>query len=443
MVKDNKYLKTIIADTDLDTFKALQSLNDKYNIIFLSSDFAVNFMLEYEKIDLVIISNRIPDLNGIIKRTEDKKVKLLLMGKDLPYPIDYKEIEELLEKEQENKIKNLTVNNGSIKQKFKNLWLEGKKIFEEKKDNDIDAGPAPNCIAKDQLKDESIKEVQEKSGRKLDSNCKTLTNSDTGSPENILSQKSINNSDHPGKDKTLTPRMKIIKQKIIVLAKAKGGVGSTTIGIFLSSILKEFSVLLIDLNFNEGGGDISYYLNIPKSPNILNFLNGYSKEALDNSVIEVRENLHILQPPPTFEQSKKIELQDMYCITDIAKKKYHILIVDLPNHLGDLWLGSIDLADLLILISDFSIGSMGRLVKINNRYLYKGLEKLLVLNMSGKQNGCNLSDDSISKFFDLKDYIVVAENKFLRQKTDFTDLDFSGVPDFFKLKNKVLEIISN
>jgi MinD-like ATPase involved in chromosome partitioning or flagellar assembly len=430
MARDNKYLKTIIADTDLDTFKALQSLNDKYSIIFLSSDFAVNFMLEYEKIDLVIISNRIPDLNGIIKRTDDKKVKLLLIGKDLAYPIDYKEIDKLLEKEQENKIKKFTEDNGSIKQRFKNLWLEGKKIFEEKKENNAVAGPIPKCIVEEPLKDDSEKKVQEKSGNKPSSNHK-------------ISQNSIKTSPSSLKDNALQARTRIIKQKIIVLAKAKGGVGSTTISIFLSSILKELSVLLIDLNFNEGGGDISYYLNIPKSPNILNFLNGYSKEALDNSVIEVKENLHILQPPPTFEQSKKLELQDMYCITDIAKKKYHILIVDLPNHLGDLWLGSIDLADLLILVSDFSIGSMGRLVRINNRYLYKGLEKLLVLNMSAKQNLNNFSDDSISNFFGLKDYIVVHENKYLRQKTDFTDLDFSGVPDFFKLKDKVLEIISN
>ena len=430
MSKDSKYLKTIIADTDLDTFKALQSLNDKYNIIFLSSNFAVNFMLEYEKIDLMIISNRIPDLNGIIRRTDDKKVKLLLIGKDLAYPIDYKEIDKLLEKEQENKIKKVAEDNRSIKQRFKNLWLEGKKIFEEKKENNAVAGPITKCIVKEPLKDDSEKNVLLKPGNMPGSNHKIFQNSVKTSPPS-------------SKDNALQARTRIIKQKIIVLAKAKGGVGSTTISIFLSSILKELSVLLIDLNFNEGGGDISYYLNIPKSPNILNFLNGYSKEALDNSVIEVKENLHILQPPPTFEQSKKLELQDMYCITDIAKKKYHILIVDLPNHLGDLWLGSIDLADLLILVSDLSIGSMGRLVRINNRYLYKGLEKLLVLNMSAKQNLNNFSDDSISNFFGLKDYILVQENKYLRQKTDFTDLDFSGVPDFFKLKDKVLEIISN
>jgi len=153
--------------------------------------------------------------------------------------------------------------------------------------------------------------------------------------------------------------------------------------------LKDFSILFIDLNFNEGGGDISYYLNIPKTPNILNFLDGYSKESLDNAVIKFRNNLDILQSPPTFEQSKRVDLQDIYCLTDIAKKKYHLLIIDLPNQLNDMWLGVMDLSDLIILVSDTSIGSIGRLLKINNRYLYKGLEKLLVLNMCDDQNSFN------------------------------------------------------
>ena len=90
-------------------------------------------------------------------------------------------------------------------------------------------------------------------------------------------------------------------------------------------------------------------------PNILNFLNGYNREALENSIIKINNNLDILQAPPTFDQSKKIELQDLYCLTDIAKKKYHLIIFDLPNQLNDLWFGVIDLADLVILISDFTL----------------------------------------------------------------------------------------
>jgi len=436
-------LKVIIADTDLKTFEDLKGLSDQHNVIFLSSDFAVNFMLEYEKIDCVLTSNKISNLNGIIKRAEDKRIKLYILGKDLNYPVDYEDVCELLKNEQEKKNNSLKNLNNPLKQKFKSMWLEGKRLFEEKKEStkNIQSNKKNielDIINKPTIKNEPNKEKNKISAKLLKPELKTEEKYDVKNPINrdhVL--------DSTGNERSPRAKMKIIKQKTIVLAKAKGGVGSTTIGIFLSSILEKFSVLLMDLNFNEGGGDISYYLNIPRSPNILNFLNGYSKEALDDSIIQIEKNLHVLQPPPTFEQSRKIELQDIYCITDIAKKKYHILIIDLPNHLGDLWLGAIDLADLLMLISDMSIGSIGRLAKINERYLYKGLEKLLILNMCGNQNGHNLSDENIGSFFDMKNYISVKENKILRQKTDFSDLDFSDVPDFSKLQDKVLEIISN
>jgi MinD-like ATPase involved in chromosome partitioning or flagellar assembly len=439
-------LKVIIADTDLKTFEDLRELSNFYNVIFLSSDFAVNFILEYEKIDCVLTSNKISNLNSIIKKAEDKRIKLYIFGKDLKYPIDYKDVDELLRNEKEKKLNNIKNLNTTIKQKFKNMWREGKRLFEEKEESNKNIESNQNNIKLNTI-NKSINKNEQNGGitnknnisaKLLKTDLKIEENYDVKNTLKIDPARNvIENRQAP------RAKMKIIKQKIIVLAKAKGGVGSTTIGLFLSSILEKFSVLLMDLNFSEGGGDISYYLNIPRSPNILNFLNGYSKEALDNSIIQIKKNLHVLQPPPTFDQSKKIELQDIYCITDIAKKKYHILIIDLPNHLGDLWLGAIDLADLLILISDLSIGSIGRLTKINERHLYKGLEKLLVLNMNGNQNGHNLSDENIRSFFDMENYVAVEENKILRQKTDFSDLDFSNVPDFSKLRNKVLEIISN
>src|SRR3989337_2440449 len=51
----------ILAHKDMETFKKIQNLNNKFNFINLSSDFAVNFILEYEKIDLIIKPNYRPD----------------------------------------------------------------------------------------------------------------------------------------------------------------------------------------------------------------------------------------------------------------------------------------------------------------------------------------------------------------------------------------------
>lgn len=455
-------LKVIIADTDLETFNELKELNDKFNTIFLSSEFAVNFILEYEKIDIAVISKKISNLNGIIERANKRNTKILMLGRDLKYPIDPEELEEILEKEYERVAVNSKKRSfafGNIldklntgKNKFINRYFENKPdkkniskidshVDKSRNNTEIKKLNKTQCInvPNDKKEENSISEHN-----KTNDPAKILNKSDpeTGFKEKLLSSKdkpNIKNSP----DKLVQGTMKIIKQKVIILTKAKGGVGSTTISLFLSAALKDFSTLLVDLNFSEGGGDISYYLNTPKSPNILNFLNGYNRESLENSIIRFSKNLDILQTPPTFEQSKKIELQDIYCLTDIAKKKYHLIIFDLPNQLGDLWFGAIDLADLLILISDFTLGSIGRLLKINNRYLHGGLEKLLVFNRYQKQNGFNPLDSQISNFFEPNDYIFIEEDEILRKKVDYSDYDFSSTTKFNNLTNKVLELLAN
>jgi len=453
MDKETKTLKVIIADTDLKTFEELKTLCDQYNTVFLSSDFAVNFILEYEKIDTVIISNKISNLNSIIERTDKKRIKVFIMGRDTKYPVSIEEVEKILKTEQERKINEIEGEIPFFKKTFNQILAGKKRILENRKSNmsshkdrisSIDTGNIKSIEDEKIINEKEINEFQELNKNSDITRLKIESlEKKTVKPviENDYFKKSEPNDSES--KRSSNKKMKIIKQKVIVLAKAKGGVGSTTIGLFLSSILKEFSILLVDLNFSEGGGDISYYLNIPKTPNIQNFLEGYSRESLDSSVIKFKENLDILQSPPTFDQSKIIELQDIYCLLDIAKKKYHIIIIDLPNQLGDMWLGAIDLADLLILVSDHSIGSIGRLLKINNKYLYKGLEKLLIFNMYDRQNGFDLLDSHINSFFDLKDYVVLKENNSLRRKTDFSDLDFGNEQNYFNLTNKVMELLAN
>jgi len=459
MDKETEILKVIIADTDLKTFEELKVLSDRFNTIFLSSDFAVNFILEYEKIDIVLISNKISNLNSIIERTNKKRIKVFIIGRDVKYPIDHKEVEKVLEIEQERKIAKNEKNIPLFKKTLKQILNGKNKIFENRKLNligrknkvlNINNGNIKKIEEKNIEKKNRINKVLKIPDQKdlylsdienIEKPANHMINNKNSNSKNTVLKKSI--SDNNGSEEFKQKNMKIIKQKVIVLAKAKGGVGSTTIGLFLSSILEGLSILLVDLNFSEGGGDISYYLNIPKTPNIQNFLEGYSRESLDSSVIKFKENLYILQSPPTFEQSKKIELQDIYCLVDIAKKKYHIIIIDLPNQLSDMWLGVIDLADLLILISDLSIGSIGRLLKINNKYLYKGLEKLLVFNMYSKQNGFDLLHCHVNSFFDLKEYVVIKENNTLRKKTDFSNFDFGDKQNFFNLRNKVMELLAN
>jgi hypothetical protein len=106
-INDNKLnsysnFKIIIADTELNTFNEIAKINNDFCFINLSSDFAVNFVLEYEKIDFLLISNRIKNLDKLIVKADKKKIKIFIFGKDIEYPLSSNHIKDFLIKEIEN-----------------------------------------------------------------------------------------------------------------------------------------------------------------------------------------------------------------------------------------------------------------------------------------------------------------------------------------------------
>ena len=451
--KINRYINSfniILADKDLETFERIRKLNNKFNFINLSSDFAVNFILEYEKIDLIIISKKISNLQNIIEKANRKKISVYILGRDIKLPINEEEIENILLKEIKNKIISRESRHFNIK-KYISYFLN----LGRAKELTLQSNNRPGGRIKDRSKEEN---------NKYDYKCEKRLSSKVIDREDLFKgskksndDKEVNNSrfhkKNPDtefekkiisvqKDDLEIKNIKTIKQKIIILSKAKGGVGSTTISIFLGYMFDRVKTLLVDLNFSEGGGDISYYLDIPRAPNILNFIDGYNRNSLENSVIRIKKNLDILQAPPTYEMSRKVDLQDIYCLADIAKKKYHLIIFDLPNRFDDLVLGVIDLADLLIMVSDHTLGSIGRLIKMNNRFIYNDLEKILIVNKYSKANGLNLFENQIEQFFNLKDFLFLDESEMLRGKSEFSDFDFNNLKSFNCLTEKVFDLLT-
>jgi len=439
----------ILADKDLETFKKIQNLRNKFNFINLSSNFAVNFILEYEKIDLIIISKKISELSNIIERAKRKKINIYIIGDDINSPISESEIENILLKEIEKKAlkeKNKRFNFRKYINYFSKQNISRKLIL--KSDYRQDGKIKEHLIKEDKkynLKQEKkvlnrIIYKNDLSRTTKESNFKNKKDDPGTVQKNSISLE--NNNDSIKNNNIEIKKVRTIKQKVIVLVKTKGGVGTTTISIFLGQMFSKVKTLLVDLNFSEGGGDLSYYLNIPKSPNILNFIDGYNRNSLDNSVIKIKENLDILQAPPTYEMSRKVDLQDLYCLTDIAKKKYHLVIFDLPNRFDDLLLGVIDLADLLIMVSDHTFGSIGRLIKMNNRFVYDDLERILIINKYDKANDLNLFKSQIEQFFNLKDFLFLDENEILRKRSEFLNFDFNSLKNFNCLAEKILDLLT-
>ena len=310
---DSKKINVIIADTRWETFEQIPGLDSNINFLNLSSNFAVNFILEYERIDVIIISRTIKGLDDIKKKASKNKSSLYILGEDIRYPIDSKQVGEILEKERISRSKNISSKKPKgITSVIKNFFgLEGEQRLKrhEKKDSGIkkdkvnddiswleEIGQEDKEVSKDIENNDNKAGVQEGSLKEDDNKeVKDLQDDDLINKEN---QDDYERFFWGGKDektnRSLLSNFIAIKQKIIVFLKAKGGVGSTLLSLFLAYHFRKLKTLLVDLNFCEGGSDLGYYLSIPKSPNMIVFIEGYNRNSMDNSVVKIKENLDVL-----------------------------------------------------------------------------------------------------------------------------------------------------
>ena len=460
--RDANLLNVIVADTDLDTFERVSWIKKEFNFINLSSNFAVNFILEYEKIHVIIISKDISNLEEIIKKANRKGIAVYIIGENLKHPLDNVELERVLEKElkeylvkksKEKRIKIFNIKKflGNVSNRRQQKLLERcksesarniDKVSEINKeslsknldcDNKLNNNIGDSVLKDSDLNSENLGCTNVKND-KLDKGA-VIEKSNTKEEEINIK---LNYPEHKFSVETI----KAIKQKIIVFTKAKGGVGSTLLSIFLGFTFRKLKTLIIDLNFSEGGGDIGYYLSIPKSPNMINFLDGYSRSAMDNSTFNIKDNLDILQSPPTYTLAKKVELYDIYTLVDVAKKKYHLIIFDLPNYINDMYLGVMDIADIMVLVSDCTIGSIGRLINMNKKFIYDDLEKILVINKSNNDSEIIFNKSQLRQFFNVKEFILIDENKQLKGRSNFGNFNFDSLKNFNCFVNKVLDLLT-
>jgi len=480
--------KIILADTDLNTFNEMAKLNDDFCFINLSSDFAVNFVIEYEQIDYMLISNRIKDLDKLIIKANRKKIKIFIIGKDIDFPIDSSTVRDFLIKEIENDnsdeksqsfistLKSFLVSNLNKTRtpavlkgiKTKKVKTTPKKVQAKNQvlsPVNINSGDMEN-IKTEKIKNEDSfsqeikneewfsEEISNTPGNNSNTNIyqsETIKSEpyvfadDLSNPEIMVEKLPDNNFEKyafSNKTHKIEYQIRTIKQKVIAVIKAKGGVGSTVMSIFFATLFKDLKTLIIDLNFNEGGSDIGYYLDIPKTPNLMVFTEGFDRDAFFGSVLNVSGNLDIIQSPPTFMQSKTIDLKDIYSLTDIARKKYDLIIFDLPNNINEFYLGVADLADLLVMVSDCTNGSIGRLLNLNSKYIYKDLEKILVINKFSSINPLKISVESLKDYFNIENIATLKEMDFLTSKSDFRAFDFNNYEGFKNLTNIAKEVLT-
>lgn len=160
------------------------------------------------------------------------------------------------------------------------------------------------------------------------------------------------------------------RQRVISIYRTKGGVGATSAAIGLAYLLcKDIRVLLVDLNFQVGGSDLSYYLTLPEYPSWQDF-NG----SLQGCIIPYEPTLHIIQPPRYAGQLDPAVEQ----IISYARQDYDAIIFDLPKD-HEAWAKeALNLSNTLLVMTHGGLGELSRLSIGLKQYRHK--EKVIILN---------------------------------------------------------------
>ncbi len=193
-----------------------------------------------------------------------------------------------------------------------------------------------------------------------------------GEPKEPLTERQTRNSD----------AVSVVSQEVIAVWGAKGGEGRTTLALCLAERLHEFDVLLIDLNFTEGPGDIATILDLPVLPHIGRLVDNVTDRRqgfIDSLIKPRRADFAVVQPPPTIDQAESISIDDVVDLIDQARRMFQIVIIDLPNDLSPITLEALDLSTAVLFVSSESIGGLAR-VEARKSFVRSDTTKALTIN---------------------------------------------------------------
>lgn len=150
--------------------------------------------------------------------------------------------------------------------------------------------------------------------------------------------------------------------KIVVVYSPKGGTGCTTLAVNLALTLKteDTRVALVDGNLQFG--DVAVFLNEQGKNTVIDL--APRADELDTEIVEevmVKHSatgLHILAAPSRPEYAEKVSSGQFSKMLEYLTQLYAYVIVDTAPALTDLTLATIDVSDLIILVTTQDIPSI-------------------------------------------------------------------------------------
>lgn len=244
--------------------------------------------------------------------------------------------------------------------------------------------------------------------------------------------------DTTGRYSSVLPEMK--NTNIINISSNKGGAGKTSIavvtGIYFSKIKKE-PTLLLELDSSPGDFSILFDIDPDKTLEMaIRFPGQFYKY-----IKRIGDNIDVMGGIKDPIRAEKIESSDFYGLMIALQKNYKNIIIDTQTVINGLMIDAYLLSDKIILVTDYSIESIGRILVLYNilsRDLSIPVEKIdIIINKKKifdflkiwdytKIAGIPLAgfisfDKRFSKSFFLSNYKRVCGTRFYRQIKRFIE----------------------
>lgn len=205
--------------------------------------------------------------------------------------------------------------------------------------------------------------------------------------------------------------------KVVAVYGPKGGIGKTTVAVNLAIALhsEETPTLLVDGDLEYG--DVAVFINQRAKNSIVDL--APRADELDFEIVEEvilcheASGLKVLSAPDRPELSETVTGEQFTKVLEFLRKMYAYIVVDCSSSLSDVTVATIDMADLIVLLTTQEIPAIknARLFLDTLAALKIGRERLLfIMNKFDRRIG--ITADKISESFKKKiDVILPYEEK--------------------------------
>ena len=181
--------------------------------------------------------------------------------------------------------------------------------------------------------------------------------------------------------------MQTVGGRMVSVAGAKGGVGTTTLAVHLATAavasLRDRSVCLVDLDLQTG--DVAAFLDLTHHRTIVDLLEmggDIGPRQLENTLFVHASGLRVLLPPQEGELGEEVNAEAARRILGAIKSQYDVVVVDVGSVLTEAGAVAVEMSDesLLVLTPDVpSLRAANRQISMWERLRIKKKDDLKVV----------------------------------------------------------------